>query len=125
MRGRDLTGADLVRALGGLTRRPAVAAALRARAETLAAAIEDAGGVTASVAERGAGDFVVTASGPSLFAREFGSLDRPAEPVVAAAVERMREGSPTSPRRGEVVSPASGRASGLGPVQKRLGRATS
>ena len=85
MNGRALTGADLIHALRGLTRRPAVAAALRQRADALAAAIEDAGGVTASVGE-GAGGPVVTASGPGLFAREFGALDAAPAPVIGPAV---------------------------------------
>lgn len=92
MTARATTGADLVRALRGLSRQPAVRAAVRERAETLAVAIEEIGGegVAVTVAERSAGDVIVTASGPGLFAREFGSLAAPAEPVVAPAVERMR-----------------------------------
>ena len=92
MSARATTGADLVRALRGLSRRPAVRVALRERAEAVAAAIAEAGGegVTATVVERSAGEAIVTASGPGLFAREFGSLDAPAEPVVAPAVERVR-----------------------------------
>jgi hypothetical protein len=92
MTARVTTAEDLVRALRGLTRRPAVGAALRERAEALAAAIAEAGGegVSATVAERGPGEMIVTASGPGLFAREFGSLAAPAEPVVAPAVEEMR-----------------------------------
>lgn len=86
-----LTGGDLIRALARIGRRPAIDAAVRARAEDLAARIAEADGVTARASRRGEGDYVVTASGPGLFAREFGGVDRPPDPVVGPAVEGMAE----------------------------------
>jgi hypothetical protein len=85
---RDLTGAGIIRALGGF--RPAVRQALAARAGELAAAIaarEPAASVTA--VERGEGEVVVTASAPGLFAREFGTRDAVADPVIGPAVGGM------------------------------------
>ncbi len=78
----DLTRRDLIRAL-----RPAVDGAVRARAEALARRIEDAApDVTATTEGREDGGTVVTVSGPGLFAREFGSIDQAAEPVIGPAV---------------------------------------
>ena len=91
MSGLDLTGADLIRALGDIARRPAVDAAVRDRAEQLAADVARATGgpVTARVLRRGDGNYVVDVSGPGLFAREFGSLAAPPDPVVGPAVARL------------------------------------
>jgi hypothetical protein len=85
---RDLTGAGIIRALGGF--RPAVRQALAARASTLAATIaarEPGAGVT--VMERGEAEVMVTTSAPGLFAREFGGRDAVADPVIGPAVEGM------------------------------------
>jgi hypothetical protein len=87
MSAMDLTRSGLIRGLeAAIAARPAVDAAVRARAETIAARIAEAG-VEARVVRRGHADYAVEASGPELFAREFGSLDAPAEPVVGAAAE--------------------------------------
>ncbi len=88
----DLTMRDLIRALSRLTARPAIDRAVRERAEAVAKRVEaEAGGsVTAAVARRGEGAYVVAVSGPDLFAREFGSVDRAPDPVIGPAVEKMR-----------------------------------
>ncbi len=84
----DLTRGDLIRALGALvSARPAVDAAVRARAEAIAARVDEAG-VAARVVRRGHADYAVEANGPGLFARELGSLDAPAEPVIGPAADR-------------------------------------
>jgi hypothetical protein len=91
----DLTGADLIRALGDVTKRPAVDGAVRARAEALAGEIErQAGGAptTVRVIRRGPSDYAVTVSAPGLFAREFGSLATPPDPLIGNAVERLASG---------------------------------
>lgn len=91
MNALDLTQRGLIRALAAaVVRRPAVDAAVRARAEEAAARIAEAG-VAVRVVRRGHADYAVEASGPGLFAREFGSLDAPAGPVVAAAEEGKAE----------------------------------
>jgi hypothetical protein len=60
----DLTRAGLIRALGGaLAARPAVDAAVRARAEAIAARLGEAG-AEARVVRRGDGDYAVEAGGP-------------------------------------------------------------
>jgi hypothetical protein len=85
---RDLTGAGIIRALGGF--RPAVRQALAARAGALAAALaarEPAASVTTT--ERGEAEIVVTASAPGLFAREFGTRDALADPVIGPAINEM------------------------------------
>jgi hypothetical protein len=83
----DITRGDLIRALGAMVAaRPSVDAAVRSRAEAIAARI-NAAGVEAHVVRRGRADYVVEARGTGLFAREFGSIDAPAEPVVGPAVE--------------------------------------
>jgi hypothetical protein len=85
---RELTGAGIIRALGGV--RPAVTRAVAARGDALAAAIAArAPGAKTTVAPRGAGEVVVTASAPGLFAREFGSRDRAPDPVIGAAIDEM------------------------------------
>jgi hypothetical protein len=89
----DLTRADLIRALGAVTSRPAIDGAVRRRAEALAERIE-AAGIDARVVRRGPSGYAVEALGPGLFAREFGSRDAPAEPVVGPAIDALagREG---------------------------------
>lgn len=79
------TAADLVRAVGNVAALPAVDAAVRRRAEQVAAELARAGTET-HVLKRGDGDYLVTASGLGLFAREFGSVGVPATPFVGAAV---------------------------------------
>ena len=99
----SLTRDDLVRALSGLGDRrvmapgPAIDRAVAERAAALAREIEEiagADGVTARVVRRGAATYEIVVSGPGLFAREFGSLTRAAEPVIAAAIDRA--GRPSS-----------------------------
>jgi hypothetical protein len=83
----DVTRSDLIRALGAMVAaRPAVDAAVRAKAEAIAARVTEAG-VEARVVRHVHADYAVEASGAGLFAREFGSIDAPAEPVVGPAVE--------------------------------------
>jgi hypothetical protein len=85
---RDLTGAGIIRALGGF--RPAVRQALAARASTLAAVIASREpGASVVATQRGEGQVVVTASAAGLFAREFGTRDAVADPVIGPAVEGM------------------------------------
>jgi hypothetical protein len=94
MSGRELTSGDLVRALGSLTARPAVDAAVRTRAEMLAERIEArAGGEVADVrvVRRGPAAYAVEVSAPNLFGREFGSLDKPADPLIGAAVAELEQ----------------------------------
>jgi hypothetical protein len=87
---RDLTGAGIIRALGGF--RPAVTRALAARAGELAAAIAAREpGATATATERGEGEVVVTASAPGLFAREFGGLGTAPDPVIGPAIAEIGE----------------------------------
>jgi hypothetical protein len=66
-----ITGADLVRALGGVI--PAVDEAVRARAEARAAELA-ADGMTTRVLRRGEGSYVVEVTGEGLFEREFGQI---------------------------------------------------
>lgn len=92
----DLTRADLIRALGRIAGRPAVDRAVRAHAETLAGAIgETDAGVTAKILPRGLADYVVVASGPNLFAREFGGMTTAAEPLIGRAIDKIA--SPHTP----------------------------
>jgi hypothetical protein len=85
---RDLTGAGIIRALGGF--RPAVRQALAARASTLAATIAAREpGATVAATVRGEAEVVVTASAPGLFAREFGTRNAVADPVIGPTVEGM------------------------------------
>ena len=89
-----LTGADLVRALAGVAARPAVANAVRAKAEELAAAIEATATQTGHPVEVrlipiSSGTIDVAVSAPGLFAREFGARDGSADPVVAPAIAHI------------------------------------
>jgi hypothetical protein len=85
----DITRGDLIRALGAMVAaRPSVDAAVRMRAEAIAGRIE-AAGVEARVVRRGHADYVVEARGAGLFAREFGSIDGPADPVVGPTAEAV------------------------------------
>jgi hypothetical protein len=84
-----LTGTDLARAIAEVARLPAVDAALRERADTLAADLAGNGIVT-RVLRRETGDYAVSVEGPNLFAREFGSVNRPAEPAIADAIARLK-----------------------------------
>ncbi len=92
MSARDITASDLARVLGDVAARAAVDDAVKARAEALAATIDAAGDVDTQVTRAAPGDYRVTVSGPSLFAREFGGRDTPPDPVVAPAVDRLRQG---------------------------------
>jgi hypothetical protein len=64
-----ITGADLVRALGGVT--PAVDEAVRARAEARAAELAS-DGITTRVLKRGKGSYAVEVTGEGLFEQQFG-----------------------------------------------------
>jgi len=86
----DLTRGDLIRTLKRIGRRPAVEDAVRATAESLAARIAETG-VTAQASRRGEGDYVVTVTGPGLFAREFGGVDRAPQPVIGPAIDAERD----------------------------------
>ena len=83
----DLTRVGLIRALA-----PAIDRAVVRRAEAVARRVREPGGVTAEVSPPRDGACTVTVSGPGLFAREFGGVDREAEPVIAPAVEASRAG---------------------------------
>ncbi|MCB1487038.1 MAG: hypothetical protein KDJ88_06210 [Bauldia sp.] len=89
MRALDLTRRDLIRAL-----QPAIDGAVARRAEDLARRVVASGGVDADVSAPRDGACAITVSGPGLFAREFGSIDRAAEPVIAPAVAAGREQAP-------------------------------
>jgi hypothetical protein len=86
----DLTGGDLLRALANVAARPAVDAAVRQRADAVAEEIEaraNGAGIgpatVVRVLREGPGDYAVTVSAPGVFARAFGSADKPAEPQTA------------------------------------------
>jgi hypothetical protein len=66
-----VTGADLIRALGGAL--PAVDDAVRARAEARAAELAR-DGVATRVLRRGQGAYAVEVIGEALFEQEFGQL---------------------------------------------------
>ncbi len=83
-----LTGSDLVRALSGMS--PTIDQAARRQAEEVARVMREEAGVAARVTRRGSGDYVVSVEGPGLFAREFGSVDKPADPVVARAIAGLK-----------------------------------
>jgi hypothetical protein len=91
---RELTGTDLIAAIGAVTGRPAVDKAVHARAEQLAAAIAaragEGSGIAATVRHVGLADYAVEVSGPGLRAREFGSLEGAAEPIVGPAVDAAK-----------------------------------
>ncbi|HZP20089.1 MAG TPA: hypothetical protein VFB16_07740 [Bauldia sp.] len=91
-----LTGAGLAAALADIAGRPAVARAVRAKADALAARIAGEAArrgvaVTAETVADGDGARVIVA-GPDLFAREFGSLGKPANPLVAEAIAAVSAG---------------------------------
>ena len=83
-----LTGADLVRALGGIS--SAVDQAARRQAEDVALLMHEETGVTTRVVRRESGDYVVSLEGEGLFAREFGSLDAPGDSAITDAIAGMR-----------------------------------
>jgi hypothetical protein len=87
----DLTGANLIRALGDIAGRPALARAMRAKAEALAEALQEEARVETRIEEKGDG-LLVTAAAPGLFSREFGSLTAPARPAIAGAIGRLKRG---------------------------------
>jgi hypothetical protein len=90
MSARDLTRADLVRVLGNIAARPAVDQAVRARADGLAARVTEVDpAATVRVIRQGPGDYLVAVSAPGLFAREFGGLDAPADPLIGPAIARL------------------------------------
>ena len=95
MNARDLTGAGLIRALGGFRGSAGVTRALAARADQLATAIAAREpGATVTVVPRGAGELTINASAPGLFAREFGSMQGAPEPVIGPAIEDVTRGAP-------------------------------
>ncbi len=87
-----LTGADLVRALSAAVASPAVDRAVRQRAETVARAVAAAAGngVATRLTRRESGDYVVSVAGAGLFAREFGSVDKPGDAVIADAIAGVK-----------------------------------
>jgi hypothetical protein len=89
---RDLTAADLIRALGTATARPSVDKAVRERADRLAAAMGARAGEDDEVSVRQAGpaDYRVDVAGPGLFAREYGGADGTATPVIGPAIDAAR-----------------------------------
>ncbi|MBN8996497.1 MAG: hypothetical protein J0H94_14855 [Rhizobiales bacterium] len=90
MNARELTGAGLVRALRGAAAGPAVARAVAARADTLAAAIAAKHpGATVTVTPREAAEAAVMVSAGGLFAREFGSLASAPDPVIGPAIDEV------------------------------------
>jgi hypothetical protein len=86
-RALQLTGADLVRAIGNAAALPAVDAAVARRAAAVAAELAAAGTGT-EVLKHGDSDYVVTVTGADVFAREFGAVGTPGAPFVAAALQR-------------------------------------
>lgn len=88
----ELTGANLIRAIGDIAGRPALARAMRAKADALAEAMAEAAPVETRIADAGDGALLVTAAAPGLFGREFGSAARPPRPVIAEAVARLKRG---------------------------------
>jgi hypothetical protein len=86
----DITRGDLVRAIGTLVAaRPAVDAAVRARAEAIAAGFT-AGGGEARAVRRGHGDHAVEAGGAGLAGRTFGAIESRPAPVAGRAAEADR-----------------------------------
>lgn len=83
-----LTGSDLVRALNGAT--PAVDRTARGQAEEVARLVREETGMATRVTRRGSGDYVVSVEGQGLFAREFGSVDRPGAAAIAQAIEGLK-----------------------------------
>ncbi len=79
-----LTGSDLVRALGRAS--PAIDRAARQQAEEVALLVHEETGVVTRVTRRESGDYVVSIEGEGLFAREFGSVDGPGDPVITQAM---------------------------------------
>lgn len=89
MNSRELTGAGLIRALGGV--RAAAGRAVATRADALATAIAARDpGATVTMVAGGDQEVVVTASAGGLFAREFGSRDGAPDPVIGGAVDAVR-----------------------------------
>ena len=84
-----LTGADLVRALGGIS--PAVDQAARRHAEDVALLVHEETGVVTRVLRRESGDYVVSVEGEGLFAREFGSPDAPGDAAITNAIAALRK----------------------------------
>jgi hypothetical protein len=83
----DLTRAGLIRGLeAAIAARPAVDRATAAAANAIAGRIADAE-LDARVERRGQADYAVEARGPELYAREFGSRDAAADPVIAPMLE--------------------------------------
>ena len=84
-----LTGADLARALGAAAS-PAVDRAARQHAEEVARVVREEAGVMSRVLRRGSGDYVVSIEAQELFAREFGSADRPGDAAIGRAIAEMK-----------------------------------
>jgi hypothetical protein len=87
-RALQLTGNDLVRALRNAVA-PSIDRVARARAERIAAR-NGGDGATTRTLRRAEGRYVVTVTGDSPFAREFGALKAPPRPVIAPAVRGGR-----------------------------------
>jgi len=85
-----LTAAGLIRALSVGRVQAKIDAAVRAEAERVAAALVRPD-IEARVEQKAPGEYAVVLSGPSLFAREFGSLEEPPERFVAEAIRRLTD----------------------------------
>jgi hypothetical protein len=86
----DVTQNDLLRTLRQVASRPAVDRAVRARADEVAAAIEERGeGTSARVVRQGASDYAVVVSAPNLLAREFGGAEAASDPLIGPALRRL------------------------------------
>ena len=85
-----LTAAGLIRALSVDRLQPKIDEAVRGEADRLATALARAD-VETRVERRAPGEYAVVLSGPSLFAREFGSLAEPPDRLVAETIRRLTD----------------------------------
>lgn len=87
----NLTRDGLIRALSRRAR-PMFDQAARRRAEKLVESLTDEERqLLATSIQRSEGHYAVTVAGPRLFDREFGSIDREADPVIGPAIETVRD----------------------------------
>ena len=95
MNARVLTGASLAEALRKALD-PAISRSLRRNAERLRAALDEAplpGGEIGPAPVRSGNSLDVAIAHENLFAREFGTLAAPADPVIAPAIDRLKRRS--------------------------------
>jgi hypothetical protein len=91
----SLTRDGLVRALAGLTGRPAVDRAVGERADAVAREIDrNVDGVTARIVRQGPSDYAIVVAGPGITARVTGSTTREPDPAIADAIARATEPGP-------------------------------